>query len=175
VGLKPKVPDQALLAGGHLFNEGDAATRVNDQGYITSVAWSPTMETHIGLGFLLNGRARHGRDGAHGRPSARQDTSARSATRSSSIPREDAPVANLIARTPFDGLLPLSTERWRHGGRPRDDHLRRALRGSGGGVSKALKKAVGCALPPVGSVRQNGATRDRWSGLDQWFVMGPRP
>jgi heterotetrameric sarcosine oxidase alpha subunit len=60
VGLKPKVPDQALLAGGHLFNEGDAATRVNDQGYITSVAWSPTMETHIGLGFLLNGRARHG-------------------------------------------------------------------------------------------------------------------
>ncbi len=60
VGLKPKEPKQALLAGGHLFKVGDAATRVNDQGYITSVAWSPSMETFIGLGFLLNGRARHG-------------------------------------------------------------------------------------------------------------------
>jgi heterotetrameric sarcosine oxidase alpha subunit len=60
VGLKPKDPTKPLLAGGHLFNEGDAATRVNDQGYITSVAWSPTLETYIGLGFLLNGRARHG-------------------------------------------------------------------------------------------------------------------
>jgi heterotetrameric sarcosine oxidase alpha subunit len=60
VGLKPKEPEQALLAGAHLFREADAATRVNDQGYVTSVAWSPTMETHIGLGFLLNGRARIG-------------------------------------------------------------------------------------------------------------------
>jgi glycine cleavage system aminomethyltransferase T len=73
VGLKPKDPEQALLAGAHLFREGDAATRVNDQGYVTSVAWSPTMETHIGLGFLLNGRARHRGDGAHGRPSAKKD------------------------------------------------------------------------------------------------------
>jgi len=60
VGLKPKEPETALLAGAHLFREGDAATRVNDQGYITSVAWSPTLRTHIGLGFLLNGRARMG-------------------------------------------------------------------------------------------------------------------
>jgi glycine cleavage system aminomethyltransferase T len=52
VGLKPKDPDQPLLAGGASFPRGDAATRVNDQGYITSVAWSPTLETHIGLGFL---------------------------------------------------------------------------------------------------------------------------
>jgi glycine cleavage system aminomethyltransferase T len=33
---------------------------VNDQGYVTSVAWSPTLGTHLGLGFLLNGRARMG-------------------------------------------------------------------------------------------------------------------
>jgi len=60
VGLKPVKPDEGLLAGAHLFTQGDAATRVNDQGYITSVAYSPTLETHLGLGFLLNGRARHG-------------------------------------------------------------------------------------------------------------------
>jgi sarcosine oxidase subunit alpha len=60
VGLKPKTPDTPLLAGAHLFREGDKAVRVNDQGYITSVAWSPTLGTYLGLGFLLNGRARMG-------------------------------------------------------------------------------------------------------------------
>lgn len=60
VGLKPKDPKKELLAGAHLLEEGAAATRVNDQGYITSVGWSPTLETFIGLGFLMNGRARHG-------------------------------------------------------------------------------------------------------------------
>jgi glycine cleavage system aminomethyltransferase T len=60
VGLKPRDPTSRFSPVAHLFNEGDAATRVNDQGYITSVAWSPTLETYIGLGFLLNGRARHG-------------------------------------------------------------------------------------------------------------------
>ncbi|MCU4653189.1 sarcosine oxidase subunit alpha family protein [Roseibacterium sp. SDUM158016] len=60
VGLKPKSPETPLLAGAHLFREKDDAVRVNDQGYITSVAWSPTLETYLGLGFLLNGRARIG-------------------------------------------------------------------------------------------------------------------
>jgi sarcosine oxidase subunit alpha len=60
VGLRPVAPETPLLAGAHLFEEGAAATRVNDLGYLTSVAWSPTLETHIGLGFLRNGRARHG-------------------------------------------------------------------------------------------------------------------
>jgi sarcosine oxidase subunit alpha len=60
VGLKPKDPKKALLAGAHLFAETAEATRVNDQGYLTSVGWSPTLGTYLGLGFLLNGRARHG-------------------------------------------------------------------------------------------------------------------
>jgi sarcosine oxidase subunit alpha len=60
VGLKPTNPKAQLLAGAHLFEETAAATRVNDQGYLTSVGWSPTLQTHLGLGFLLNGRARIG-------------------------------------------------------------------------------------------------------------------
>ncbi len=60
VGLRPKDPAAELLAGAHLFRADDAATRVNDQGYLTSACWSPTVESFIGLGFLLNGRARHG-------------------------------------------------------------------------------------------------------------------
>ena len=57
VGLKAAAP---ISAGAHLFRPGDAVERVNDQGYVTSVCWSPTMEAWLGMGFLLDGRARHG-------------------------------------------------------------------------------------------------------------------
>jgi sarcosine oxidase subunit alpha len=60
VGLRPAAPKTPLLAGAHLFERGAEATRVNDQGYLTSVGWSPTLGTYLGLGFLLNGRARIG-------------------------------------------------------------------------------------------------------------------
>jgi len=60
VGLKPVNASDQLTAGAHLFNKGAEAVRVNDQGYVTSVCWSPTMNTGLGLGFLTNGRNRHG-------------------------------------------------------------------------------------------------------------------
>jgi sarcosine oxidase subunit alpha len=60
VGLKPVGTVKELIAGAHLFNPQDEATRENDQGYITSVAFSPTLGHVIGLGFLKNGRARIG-------------------------------------------------------------------------------------------------------------------
>ena len=60
VGLKPVGTVKQLTAGAHLFNETDEAIRVNDQGYITSVGFSPTFGCFLGLGFLKRGRARHG-------------------------------------------------------------------------------------------------------------------
>jgi len=60
VGLKPVGAVRQLTAGAHLFDEGASPVRENDQGYLTSVAFSPTLETFLGLGFLKNGRARHG-------------------------------------------------------------------------------------------------------------------
>ncbi|MEL7116810.1 MAG: glycine cleavage T C-terminal barrel domain-containing protein, partial [Pseudomonadota bacterium] len=60
VGLKPKAPETPLLGGAHLFAEGASATRENSAGWITSVGYSPTLGTWLGLGFLENGRARHG-------------------------------------------------------------------------------------------------------------------
>jgi sarcosine oxidase subunit alpha len=60
VGLRPVGAGRQLIAGAHLFGEGDTARRETDQGYVTSVGWSPTLETFLGLGFLRNGRARHG-------------------------------------------------------------------------------------------------------------------
>ncbi len=60
VGLKPVGVVKELVAGAHLFNAGDEPVRMNDQGYITSVGFSPMLGHFLGLGFLKNGRARHG-------------------------------------------------------------------------------------------------------------------
>ena len=60
VGLRPIPMSREIGAGAHLFDEGADPVRVNDQGYVTSVGYSPTLKTYLGLAFLKNGRARHG-------------------------------------------------------------------------------------------------------------------
>ena len=60
VGLRPVDATRQLSAGAHLFEEGAAHVRENSQGYVTSVGPSPTFGCWLGLGFLRNGRARHG-------------------------------------------------------------------------------------------------------------------
>ncbi|SDK31092.1 sarcosine oxidase subunit alpha family protein [Aliiruegeria lutimaris] len=60
VGLISRSREIGLPAGAHLFAPDAAPERINDQGYVTSSAWSPTLERHIALGFLRQGRARHG-------------------------------------------------------------------------------------------------------------------
>ncbi|MDJ1007965.1 MAG: sarcosine oxidase subunit alpha family protein [Paracoccaceae bacterium] len=60
IGLRPVGAAKAINAGAHLFAEGAAPIRENDQGYVTSNCYSPTLGTVLALGFLRNGRARHG-------------------------------------------------------------------------------------------------------------------
>lgn len=60
VGLKPIDRNQKLRAGAHLLAPGASATVANDQGYVTSAAWSPTLGHAIGLALLVNGPGRHG-------------------------------------------------------------------------------------------------------------------
>ena len=59
VGLKP-LTDSPLTAGAHLFAQGSELTREHSSGYVTSVGYSPTLQSFLALGFLRNGRARHG-------------------------------------------------------------------------------------------------------------------
>ena len=59
VGLRP-VADTAISSGAHLFKTGDPVHRRHDQGYVTSVGYSPTLGGWLGLAFLKDGRARHG-------------------------------------------------------------------------------------------------------------------
>lgn len=60
VGLRPIDQDVILTAGAHFFVEGDPEDMAHDQGWMTSVAYSPELGHSIGLGFLKRGRDRHG-------------------------------------------------------------------------------------------------------------------
>jgi len=60
VGLRPVDPEAPVSAGAHLFDAGQQAVSVNDQGYVTSVGWSPTLGTNLCLGFLKHGPERVG-------------------------------------------------------------------------------------------------------------------
>jgi len=60
VGVRPVNPAERLRAGAHLIPEGAEPNPENDQGYLTSVAFSPTLGHWIGLGLLARGTSRHG-------------------------------------------------------------------------------------------------------------------
>jgi heterotetrameric sarcosine oxidase alpha subunit len=59
VGIEP-VGDTPLWEGAHLIDLADTPTLENDQGYISSATFSPSMNKWIGLALLKNGRARIG-------------------------------------------------------------------------------------------------------------------
>jgi len=59
IGLKP-LTDSAVTAGAHLFAAQAKAVRENDEGYVTSVCHSPTLNSYLALAFLRDGRARIG-------------------------------------------------------------------------------------------------------------------
>ncbi|MEA2928751.1 MAG: methylglutamate dehydrogenase subunit [Hyphomicrobiales bacterium] len=60
VGLRPVERSARLRAGAHFIPVGAAATIENDEGYMTSVAFSPTFGHWIGLGVLKRGPERIG-------------------------------------------------------------------------------------------------------------------
>ncbi len=60
VGFKPVNPSDALLAGSHFITKGEQTIMENDQGWMSSVAYSPTLGHSIGLGFIKRGHERLG-------------------------------------------------------------------------------------------------------------------
>ncbi len=60
VGLRPVDRVERLRAGAHFIPVDAAASAANDQGFVSSVAFSPTVGGWIGLGFLAHGVDRHG-------------------------------------------------------------------------------------------------------------------
>ncbi|MDE2576205.1 MAG: sarcosine oxidase subunit alpha, partial [Rhodospirillales bacterium] len=60
VGLRPVDRAARLSSGAHFIPSGAAVTASEDQGWVSSVAYSPNLGHWIGLGLLRNGAARHG-------------------------------------------------------------------------------------------------------------------
>jgi sarcosine oxidase subunit alpha len=60
VGVKPVRADVRLTSGAHFLRLGAEASLANDEGFVSSVAFSPTLGQWIGLGFLTGGPKRVG-------------------------------------------------------------------------------------------------------------------
>ncbi|ARQ13079.1 sarcosine oxidase alpha subunit SoxA 2 (plasmid) [Rhizobium etli] len=60
VGVKPLNPASSFRTGSHILAEGHAATLENDQGYVTSSAFSPSLGHTIGLALVRRGPERIG-------------------------------------------------------------------------------------------------------------------
>lgn len=60
VGLRPVDRSQRLRSGAHFIAKDAPADASNDQGYMTSVAYSPSLGHWIGLGLLKRGPERIG-------------------------------------------------------------------------------------------------------------------
>ena len=60
VGLMPAEANGKITNGAHLFGHGASHTPETDQGHISSVAWSPSLNSYIALGFLKDGATRMG-------------------------------------------------------------------------------------------------------------------
>jgi methylglutamate dehydrogenase subunit C len=60
VGFRPMRADDPVAAGAHLMNKGAVANAANDQGYVTSAAYSPSLGHAVALGFLKDGGNRLG-------------------------------------------------------------------------------------------------------------------
>ena len=59
-GFKPVDRSQRLRAGAHFVREGAKPVLASDEGYMTSVAFSPMLGHWIGLGLIAGGPTRHG-------------------------------------------------------------------------------------------------------------------
>jgi glycine cleavage system aminomethyltransferase T len=60
VGIRTVDKAARLRSGAHLLKKDDPPSMINDQGYISSVAWSPMLGRWLGLALIANGRERHG-------------------------------------------------------------------------------------------------------------------
>jgi len=60
VGIIPEKSANRLFAGAHLVKPGRSATAENDEGFVTSVTYSPTLGHWIGLALVAGGEQRIG-------------------------------------------------------------------------------------------------------------------
>ena len=62
IGIRPLDPKAGFKPGAHVLGKSAAATLENDQGYVTSSVYSPSLKTTIGLALVVNGPERIGEE-----------------------------------------------------------------------------------------------------------------
>ncbi|WP_411034494.1 sarcosine oxidase subunit alpha family protein [Shinella sp. BYT-45] len=62
VGVVPLDPQKSFRSGAHILEKDAAATLENDQGYVTSSAYSPHVGSTVGLALVRRGDERHGEE-----------------------------------------------------------------------------------------------------------------
>ncbi|TCU40859.1 sarcosine oxidase subunit alpha [Rhizobium azibense] len=62
VGVVPLDSNRSFRTGSHVLSKNAAATLENDQGYVTSSAFSPHVGSTIGLALVKRGSDRHGEE-----------------------------------------------------------------------------------------------------------------
>jgi glycine cleavage system aminomethyltransferase T len=60
MGFQPINAEDTINSGAHFISGGKQATMENDEGWMSSTAYSPTLGHYIGLGFIAGGRERIG-------------------------------------------------------------------------------------------------------------------
>jgi sarcosine oxidase subunit alpha len=60
VGLRPLDREDRLRAGAHLLPKDAEPVAKHDQGHVTSIAFSPSLNHWVGVGLLARGPERHG-------------------------------------------------------------------------------------------------------------------
>ena len=68
IGCVPVNRSEILSAGAHFISYGKDITMENDEGWMTSVAFSPSLGHSFGLGFIKRGAARLGETGVAADP-----------------------------------------------------------------------------------------------------------
>jgi glycine cleavage system aminomethyltransferase T len=96
VGIRPLDPASASGLALTCWPQRQAVNEATDQGYVSSVAWSPTLDSWIGLGMLKRGRERHGERLMCGTGCAKSMSRRRCATRCSSIRTGRRPMPDIV-------------------------------------------------------------------------------
>ncbi|WP_192179525.1 sarcosine oxidase subunit alpha family protein [Mesorhizobium amorphae] len=62
VGVRPLDPNKQFRTGSHILAKGASVSLENDQGYVSSSAYSPHIQSTIGLALVKRGTERHGEE-----------------------------------------------------------------------------------------------------------------
>ena len=163
-----------LRAGAHFLTIGESVSLENDQGYMTSVAFSPMLKHWIGLGLLVRGRDRLGERIRVYDPLRNSDFSAEVCSPVFSIRMGSIFVVreNLSSCSPFQSLTPVAVG----AGVSVTDRdgigivALEARRGSGNDLAAAVKNFYAIELPRKPSRVSQGDFAIGATGPNTWLA-----